>query len=367
MSHFLHLPYAKVPSLLANLKDDGYDCIAPQVRDNAIVYDELEDIKDLPWGYVDEQSPGYYQTKKDEASVGAFDWSLPVQSVKPLLFKAKEMIWKVERNATSGKLEFNGEVPCRPTAVFGIRPCDLHAIEIQDKVFVNNSYHDPYYTKRRENLFLVAMNCTTCHSNCFCLSVGGSPRAKRNYDLAMIEIKDGFLVEIGSEKGRTMISNLNLEVSSGAQTSEALAKVENAVKMQTKSIPVESIVVKKLVENMEHPQWDDVAERCMSCGSCTQACPTCFCHTQKDYPKLDGKSTEHSREWDSCFSIDHSYTHGELYRADIKSRYRQWLTHKFSTWHEQFQTGGCVGCGRCITWCPVKIDVTDEINAICKE
>ncbi|MBF0393567.1 MAG: 4Fe-4S dicluster domain-containing protein, partial [Alphaproteobacteria bacterium] len=116
--------------------------------------------------------------------------------------------------------------------------------------------------------------------------------------------------------------------------------------------------------NREHPRWDEVAKRCLTCGNCTMVCPTCFCTTVDDVTDLGGTRTERVRSWDSCFTLDFSYIHGGSVRNEGSSRYRQWITHKLSSWHDQFGSSGCVGCGRCITWCPVGIDITEEVGAI---
>ena len=113
--------------------------------------------------------------------------------------------------------------------------------------------------------------------------------------------------------------------------------------------------------NLEHPRWDDVAERCLTCGNCTMVCPTCFCTTVEDHSDLAGRRAERKRRWDSCFTMDFSYIHGGSVRDQARSRYRQWMTHKLASWIDQFGTSGCVGCGRCITWCPVGIDITEEV------
>jgi ferredoxin len=120
-----------------------------------------------------------------------------------------------------------------------------------------------------------------------------------------------------------------------------------------------------LFANLEHPRWDEVAERCLSCGNCVAVCPTCFCHAEREQPALDGQTSEHVRQWDTCYSVGHSYLHGFLVRPDTRTRYRQWLTHKLGGWHDQYGRSGCVGCGRCITWCPVGIDITEEAAAVC--
>jgi ferredoxin len=118
-----------------------------------------------------------------------------------------------------------------------------------------------------------------------------------------------------------------------------------------------------LARNLEHPRWEEVAKRCLSCGNCTLVCPTCFCSDVSDVSDVSG-TVERQRRWASCFDLDHSYLHGGPVRLTTASRYRQWLTHKLSTWWDQFDESGCVGCGRCLTWCPVGIDLTEEAAAI---
>jgi Fe-S-cluster-containing hydrogenase component 2 len=119
-----------------------------------------------------------------------------------------------------------------------------------------------------------------------------------------------------------------------------------------------------LYRNLEHPRWDEVAARCLSCANCTMVCPTCFCTTVEDTSDLAGRETTHQRRWDSCFTTDFSYISGGSIRQSGKARYRQWMTHKLASWIDQFGTSGCVGCGRCITWCPVSIDITEEASVI---
>ena len=133
--------------------------------------------------------------------------------------------------------------------------------------------------------------------------------------------------------------------------------MQEAAQQQTRSLPSHNLR-DALFANLEHPRWEDVAERCLSCGNCTSVCPTCFCHSETDETALDGDHSLHARQWDSCFTQGHSYIHGMTIRADTRTRYRQWLTHKLGSWHDQYGRSGCVGCGRCIAWCPVGIDIT---------
>jgi len=361
---FYFLPYEKLSSLLDNIKEQ-YRLIGPTVNQAAILYKDISNVDELPWGMVDEQKPGSYQLQKTN-NKQVFGWVNGPQAIKPELFKAKESLWRVARDET-GRLSFKPVEPlAEKLALFAVRPCDLHAMSIQDKVFIESKYQDVHYKKRRENLFIVVANCTRSSNNCFCVSAGGSPRAQFNFDIAMTEIKEGFLMEPATQQGELMLETLALNYASEMQRDEMLDLIARAEAQQKKQLP-KTDLRKALFNNLSHPRWQEVAERCLSCGNCTQVCPTCFCHREVENPALSGEESEHIREWDSCFTLKHSHIHGKDFRDTTMLRYRQWLTHKFGSWHDQFGTSGCVGCGRCITWCPTGIDVTEELNEICGE
>jgi sulfhydrogenase subunit beta (sulfur reductase) len=363
------LPHQQLQNLILALQHSGYSCIGPQVRDNAIVYDVLEHADQLPWGIRDHQAPGEYRLEKISEQE-AFSFANGPQAIKPILFKPRETIWKVIRN-TEGKLIFQPENPTEKSiAIIGARSCDLVAMAIQDKVFLEKKHVDNRYRDRRENLFIVAINCTYSSNNCFCVSAGTGPCVKNLYDLLMTELPNGFVVKTSSEKGDKIVAQLTLTRSQQEQNQLAEERVEKAAAMQTKRIPLDNTrgLRDLLFSNLDHPRWEEVAERCLSCGNCTSVCPTCFCHSEVEVPSLDGSQSEHQREWDSCFTAGHSYVNGiGVIRDDTRKRYRQWLTHKVGSWFDQFDTSGCVGCGRCITWCPVGIDITEELSAISGE
>ncbi|KTD61765.1 4Fe-4S dicluster domain-containing protein [Legionella spiritensis] len=364
------LPHAQLQDLLDALKASGYRCVGPQVRDAAIVYDDLTHASQLPWGIRDHQEPGKYRLEKLDKHE-AFSWANGPQAIKPVLFKPRETVWRVERDQ-KGKLAF---VPCQaddeqPVAIIGARSCDIAAMVIQDKVFINGTGSDVRYKNRRDALFVVAVNCTYSSGNCFCVSAGTGPSAKDSYDLAMTELEDGFVIKSGSERGEKILTMLSLSSAHETRKQDAEKRVTQAAKTQTKRIPLDNQrgLRDLLFSNLGHPRWDHVAERCLSCGNCTSVCPTCFCHSEQDKPALDGTASEHQREWDSCFTAGHSHlAGGQPVRDDTRKRYRQWLTHKVGSWFDQFDTSGCVGCGRCVTWCPVGIDITEELAAISGE
>ncbi len=350
-------------ALLLVLGRDGRRVLGPIVRDGAIVIDELDGIDDLPAGWGDEQAPGSYRLvrRDDEARfghvVGPHSW-------KAELFPPRTLLVRSTRTPDGFTVETPEEH--RPAAFVGVRPCDLRAIETQDLVFDSSAHPDPTYQARRADAVVVAVQCTDPAATCFCTSMGTGPRASSGFDLALSEILDGghrFVVEVGSDTGRALLAEVPHTLATPTdveaahrRSDEAAARIERRV--DTEGLPA------KLAATLEHPRWDDVAERCLTCANCTMVCPTCFCGSIEDSTDLTGDHAERWRQWDSCFTLDHSYVHGGSVRSSTQSRYRQWLTHKFGTWHDQFGVSGCTGCGRCIAWCPVGIDVTVELAAL---
>lgn len=354
---------AELDCLLNVLRNLGYQTIGPRVRDEAIVYDRIESLADLPQGYISEQGPASFRLKPSkrrnyfDAIPGAASWKQFLFPPRISLFKAeKKERWKVIPNT---------EKPPR-YAFIGVRGCELAAIEVQDRAFLRTDYRDPIYRARRENLFILAVNCLYPAGTCFCVSMGTGPKVESGYDLLLTELDDVFMIEVGSELGREVLGHCSWEPASSFVQSIATKSLEEAAQAMGRTLQTNDLP-DLLLNNLEHPHWDEVAKRCLSCANCTQVCPTCFCWDVVDRTHISGKVTERERVWDSCFNPQYSYVFGGNTRPSIKSRYRQWLTHKLGTWKEQFGVFGCVGCGRCITWCPVGIDLTEEIAAFRKE
>jgi sulfhydrogenase subunit beta (sulfur reductase) len=356
-------PHSNLQSLINALQKKGFRCIGPQVKDGAIIYDDLDSAEQLPWGIKDLQQPGTYRLEKNNEKL-AFAWANGQQSIKPFLFKPYDTLWQAGKNNNQLTVECHKE-ESMPIAYIGAKACDLAALDIQDKIFLRDKYVDNNYKIRRENMFIAAVNCTHCSGNCFCASTGDGPKATKLFDIALTELENGFVTEIGTDKGSEILEPLRLNKASDSQINEAEKAIAQAAQQQSKHLPSGNLR-DVLFANLDHERWDEVAARCLSCANCTSVCPTCFCHCSVEEPNLDGSSSTHKRAWDSCFTDGHSYIHGNLIRDDIRKRYRQWLTHKLGSWHDQFGTCGCVGCGRCITWCPAGIDITEEAAAICE-
>jgi len=231
---------------------------------------------------------------------------------------------------------------------------------------MNGPYPDADYSRRRKNTLIVVVNCTEAGGTCFCASMGSGPKATTNFDLSLTEILEGthrFLVESGSKNGEELLAALPHRSAEMEDIQAAERALDYSTKHMGRTLITEGLR-EALYKGPEYPRWDIVAARCLSCANCTLVCPTCFCSTMEDTTDLTGSTAKRSRRWDSCFTLDFSYIHGGSVRSSARARYRHWLTHKLGTWVDQFGTAGCVGCGRCITWCPAAIDITEEAAAI---
>jgi sulfhydrogenase subunit beta (sulfur reductase) len=354
-----------VQALINVLADQGFQVVGPTIRDGAIVYDSIAQLDDLPIDSTDRQAAGRYQLERrgDDA---LFGFAVGPQSWKKFLHPPVITLWRARKNGNDIRIESDRSKPPK-FAFIGVRSCEISAIGIQDKVFCDGLYPDMDYAARRRDAFIVAVNCGKAGGTCFCVSMGCGPKAEAGFDLALTELIDGarheFLAEIGSRAGANILSLVPHREASQADVAAGDAVVARTASQMGRGLQTDGI--KELLEsNLNHPRWDGVADRCLTCGNCTMVCPTCFCTTVEDHSDLTGASAERTRKWDSCFTMDFTYIHGGSVRKTGRSRYRQWMTHKLATWIDQFGTSGCVGCGRCITWCPVGIDITEEAAAI---
>jgi NAD(P)H-flavin reductase/NAD-dependent dihydropyrimidine dehydrogenase PreA subunit len=346
--------------LIQALRTAGRKVIGPTVRDGAIVYDEIESATALPVGLRDDQSAGRYRLveRSDER---AFGYNVGPTSWKRFTFPPNLLIATAHRGGAFGFEQPAADAP--QLAFLGVRACEIAALAVQDRVFLGGQFTDEDFRARRKAALIVAVQCTTSAGTCFCSSMGTGPEVRNGYDILMTEIDDGFVVQAGSPAGAAIVAQLPTRRPTHAETGAAVDVVE-AVRMQIgETLPMAGID-KRLKRQLDNPRWGVVAERCVECGNCTMACPTCFCTSVTERSDMEGRTSVTERQWDSCFDVNFAKVAGGDFRARPRDRYRQWLTHKFSTWMDQFGSFGCVGCGRCITWCPVRIDVREELQAI---
>ncbi len=350
-------------ALIASLRADGFRVLGPTRRDDAIVYDDIETLADLPAGWTDDQDGGHYRLKRRDDDA-LFGYAVGPHAWKRFLHPPLLRLWRAERD-TAGIHVTTDPDPQERFAFLAVRSCELHAIAIQDRVFLQGPYVDRHYQARRDGVFIVALNCGQAGGTCFCTSMNTGPKVSAGFDLALTEMPGDpheFLLEPGTDRGAAVLSCLPHRAATPADIDRAAAIVAHTAASMGRTMRADDLH-DLLLNNLEHKRWDDVAARCLTCGNCTAVCPTCFCTSVSDTNDLSG-ATERTRRWDSCFSTEFSYIHGGSVRASPRSRYRQWMTHKLANWIDQFGTSGCVGCGRCITWCPVGIDITEEVRAI---
>lgn len=352
-------------SLILELQNTGYKTIGPVLRNNAIVYDDIGGLTDLPQGWTDEQDAGRYRLKKT-GSKAYFDFVLGPQSWKKYLQAPVRRLWVASRDSSGFQVEA-GDNESQKLAFVGIRPCELTAISILDRILGNGEFKDPAYVAARRNLFTIAVNCGRAGATCFCASIGSGPKATAGFDLALTEVIDGdrhcFVTEAASNTGAELLKKIPC---TKAGTFEIKTANEISLKAsgQMGRFLDTAGLQEMLARNLESPVWEQEAARCLTCGNCTMVCPTCFCTTAEDTTDLSGKHAERWQRWDSCFTLDFSYIHGGSIRNSARARYRQMVNHKLGSWNDQFGMLGCVGCGRCITWCPAGIDITETVREI---
>ena len=360
------LSAADLPALISALREDGRTVVGPTIRDGAIVCDVVTDAGDLPGGWTSIHAPGSYRLER-RADDALFGYTVGPQGWRRFLDPPRQTLFRARRGPRGAVELVAADEPAPRYAFVGVRACDLAALAIQDRVLAGGPWPDDRYAARREAAFVVAVQCTEPAATCFCASAGTGPKATGGFDLALTELLDGgrhvFLVEVGSERGLELVRALSLREATADDAATAASDVARAEAAMGRSLDMNG-ARERLARSYESPRWETIGARCLGCANCTLVCPTCFCSTTLDKTSLDGATYERVRRWDSCFTLEFTHIHGGSHRSTIASRYRQWMTHKLSTWHDQFGTPGCVGCGRCIVWCPAGIDITEEARAL---
>jgi len=346
-------------ALVSLLRDDGWTVVGPRVRDGAVVHAPISSLDDLPRGVGDDQGPALYRLEQRDDDA-LFGYAVGPQSWKQWLFPAEELLRR------SG----DDEAPSAPAprlALVGVRACDLQAIAVHDRVLLGRAAIDAHYAERRAQVLVVAVACSHPGGSCFCASMGTGPDPQQGFDISLTEILDAdghrFLARAGTDRGEDLLARLPARPASGDDVSAAAAVVEGAAAGMGRELDTTDLR-DLLYANADHPRWDDVAQRCLACSNCTLVCPTCFCTTVTDSTSLVDGTSERWRVWDSCFTGEFTHLEPGNVRESTRSRYRHWATHKLAAWWDQFGSSGCVGCGRCITWCPAAIDITAEVAAI---
>ena len=342
--------------------------IGPKLENDTIVLTEIE-FGDLPSGVTDIQAPGCYKLRNNKREDVIFSFSHGPHSFKSFLNPATAELSLFRRSRRGVSVQALSEEE-RPFAFIGARACDLAALGLLDKVFLEGPVIDRWYSRRRKDIFIVAVNCNHPGGNCFCDSMGTGPEVTSGFDLSLTEIDEYFLVDAGTAAGEQLIEGIPSSGVTDGDLEKKAARLLDCRNNMAKSMETTDLPG-VLYRNMEHPRWAEIELRDLECGNCTMVCPTCFCSSTYDFvpaagisPNLKELAGVRMRHWDSCFSKNFARVHGGNFRRSRKARYRHWMTHKLGYWIDQFGSPGCVGCGRCITWCPVGLDITHELAEI---
>ncbi len=331
----------ELANFVAGLLSD-YQVFAPAKEEESLVLKEMQAEGDIDLDI----GVGPVNTKK---------------SIKEFFFPQKERFFSYDLTKP-GEME-EPVLSDKKRVIFGVRPCDVNSISVFDAIFTSDQYPDPYYIKRRERTTIVAIGCNKPETTCFCVDTGGGPFSADGSDLLLVDLGDEYLVQVLTEKGETLVNG-----SSGFSEpkSGVLQKRDGIVEEAQKAIKSD-IKIKKvkgwLDNNFDAPFWDTVHEKCIGCGTCTYLCPTCHCFDILDETK--GEKGERIRIWDSCMYPQFTlHASGGNPRKSGKERMRQRVMHKFKYFVDNNEMVACTGCGRCVKYCPVNLDIREVLKQI---
>ncbi len=333
------LPKANVEEFLSSLRDFG-EVIIPKEKPEqkgVYVFDVMSDPREMAWEYLRTIIPP-----------------------KKYLTKPKEVIFNFHVEKGFEEVIEDGE---KKRILFGLHPCDIHGIKILDVVF-NQQYKDPYYAKRRENTAIIGLSCMP-DEKCFCKSMN-TDYTEDGFDLALSDIGDDYLVAVGTSLGDDIVTERQYLF-------EDVEEEHRKKYLEFRKKRNESFQLKLDIDDLPYildleqasPIWEELGERCLTCGSCSMVCPTCYCFNIYDELNLDAKSGRRIKQWDACLFKDYALVAGgHNFREERAERVKNRYYHKQFRMVEQYGEPSCVGCGRCINACPAGIDVVEVLTKI---
>jgi sulfhydrogenase subunit beta (sulfur reductase) len=274
------------------------------------------------------------------------EYPTTITPIKKYLLPYKEKMFSFER----GKMR--EEIPEEKLALFGLHICDINAIARLDMVLWN----DPAYKARRENMLIIGVSCTP-NDKCFCKSVHANV-LPNICDVFLMQHEKDYIAYSLTEKGRKLLTSFLFE-----PTNIEIKEIKVEYNEQ-KHIDIHR-VGERILKDYENPVWAETAKRCLGCANCTVVCPLCYCYDVVDNTYVHTDEGERVRCWDSCLLLNFArVAGGHNFRKDLKARYRNVYTHKFRTFVDEFGVPSCVGCGRCITFCPAGIDMRETLGKL---
>jgi ferredoxin len=302
-----------------------------------------------------------FETIKDFQNT-SLDLNHQAKISKDAIFPQTEPLFTFERNGTPKETDLEEK---RDNIIFAIRPCDARSFSLLDPVF-KGDFPDPYYLNRKNKAVLIGIACTEPFINCFCTSIEGNPFSKDGLDLLFTELNGSFYIEVITEKGKKITDKAStLLTPSSAEESKQKEKLKQASEGKIKRQIDLKGIPEKLTGIFEHPIWQQFAMKCIGCGICTYSCPTCYCFDMQD--EITARKGRRVRIWDSCMFAEYTiHASGHNPRPTKSERLKNRIYHKFKFNVDNFTVFSCVGCGRCITLCPVNVDLIENLLAIKK-
>ena len=335
----------------------NYKIIGP-VRDRWVVkYANIESSGELAVGLSTIEDRGHYELK--ETGDPRLANAKPMNSPKPFTHLAREVLLRVSRDEQNNNIFETQPAELTRQAFFGIRPCDVKGMQVMDLVFSRQFRDQSYDNRRRENI-IIALNCFEPGANCFCSTFDTGPTLNDGFDLCLSSIDSGYLVEVGTDIGAKIIARADIKPADQDALDQLDRQSTKARSSMPKAFNLEK-AVKILDENYNHPYWEQPSERCLSCSNCINICPTCYCYQITDKSNITLTESIRTRTWDACQNQEFAAVNSGNFRPNRVDRLRQWVYHKLNWTIEQYGQAGCVGCGRCVTWCPTRIDITEPI------
>jgi sulfhydrogenase subunit beta (sulfur reductase) len=290
------------------------------------------------------------------------DYRNTTKAPKNILFPQTECMIRFDQRLDQFNVVREATPDVTPTIVLGIRPCDARSFLMLDRVFVSAQYVDPYYMARRENTLLFSLACDHPRPTCFCHAFGSGPYDATGSDVLLREAGDAYLLEPLSERGQATLEGLSMAAADQIHLAKAQ---EIEVQAQARQSPIEPVagIEKQLPALWDSKIWAEVAEKCIACGTCTYSCPGCHCFNIEDRVLAHGG--ERVRAWDGCMYPNFTqHASGHNPRPDQGARWRQRIMHKFEYLPRNVSAYGCVGCGRCILSCPVRLDIREVLRRV---
>jgi len=291
------------------------------------------------------------------------DYTTTVMPLKQFLLPPREDLLNFK---AGDSLEVEPIVEGEPTVLFGVHPCDIHAIDCQDMVYRENGA-DPHYFARRNLTKVIGIDCLP-DEWCFCASMG-TARVDRGYDLFLTPVDSEYICEVGTDWGAELLEDMPGRAAEARDLAALKAHMDQKISSQSRKIECDLSRLPLYFTGFEEAEtWKTTAERCYSCGTCNLVCPTCVCFDVQDEVEMDLTTGVRRRVWDGCMLPDFAVVAGgENFREDPYERLRHRFYRKYAYLFTKFGKPFCCGCGRCVRQCLADIDPVEVINSLLAE